>query len=240
MQTFKILSTKVLAPELKSEVQEHIDISEIEMIKVKPIESEEKVKEIEYWLSKNLPLIFTSGNAGEIIIQLLKQQHIELSTRTIYCLSGKTQLLLKQQLPNFPLISANNATQLADKVLNDQVKEIVFFCGDIRRNELPDALKKKNIQLHEVVVYNTIETPTTIEGLWDGILFFSPSAVRSFFTANRITAKTICFAIGETTATSISKYTTNKIIQSKTPDPLNIIKEVAVFFKTLSEHGIKE
>ena len=240
MKSFKILSTRILSPSLKTEVPDYIDISEIEMIQVKPIDTEEKLSEIEHWLTKNLPLIFTSSNAAEIIIHLLKQRHIELSTRTIYCLSGKTQQVLKQHFSKHNIISAKNASQLAEKIIDDQIKEIVFYCGDIRRNELPDALQKNQVSIHEVIVYNTIETLTKIEGSWDGILFFSPSGVQSFFAANKIQSSTICFAIGATTANTISEYSKNKIIQCKTPDPSNMISDVADFFKTRLEHGIKE
>ena len=240
MLPFKILSTKILSPSLIKGVADHINISEIDMIRVQPIQTHEKLKEIGHWLAKNLPVIFTSPNAAEIIIQVLKQEHIELSNRTIYSLSGKTCNLLKHYFPQHSITTANKAIELAEKILNDHVKEIIFYCADIRRDELPDALKNNNVQVHEVIVYQTIETPSKMDGHWDGILFFSPSAVRSFFSANDITEKTICFAIGETTATTIAQYTKNKIIQSNTPDPVNMIMDVTAFFKTRLEHGIKE
>jgi uroporphyrinogen-III synthase len=240
MKPFKILSTKILSPQLIKEVPDHIIITEKEMIQIEPIQNIEKVKEIEYSLNRKLPLIFTSANAAEILIQFLKQQHIDLTDCSIYCLSGKTHNLLLQYFPNHSIISANNAFQLAKKIIADNVKEIIFYCGNIRRDELPDALHKKNIRIHEVVVYQTIEAPSKIDEAYDGILFFSPSGVRSFFSINQLPESTICFTIGETTANSISEYTKNKVIQSKSPDPANMISEVASFFKTLSEHGIKE
>jgi Uroporphyrinogen-III synthase len=240
MQSYKILSTKVLPPELIKKSADHIEISEIEMIQVNPIDTLDKHNEIRHWLTKDLPFIFTSANSVEIINQVLKQEHIEWTDRIIYSVSGKTFDLLKYYFPKHTINTAKNASQLAEKIVSDKVKEIVFFCGDIRRDELPVALHKNNVRLHEVVVYQTIESPTKIEADYDGILFFSPSAVRSFFAANKLMERTVCFAIGATTANSISEYTQNKIIQSTDPDPSSMIQDVAVFFKTRLEHGIKE
>src|SRR5258706_9822828 len=48
---------------------------------------------------------------------------------------------------------------------------------------------------------------TRAEKVYDGILFFSPSGVESFFNTNEVNEQTILFAIGNTTATEIKKYT---------------------------------
>jgi uroporphyrinogen-III synthase len=240
MPSYNILSTKILPPSIKKGAANDIDISEIELIQIKPIQTIEKSKEIIQWLKAPLPVIFTSANAIEIINQLLNQEHIEFGNRTIYSLSGKTYDRLKKYFPHHTITIANKASELAEMILYDHVDEIVFFCGDIRRNELPDTLQQNTARVHEVIIYQTIEIPTKIDGCWDAVLFFSPSGVRSFFAANKLPPETICFAIGETTATTISQYTQNKTMQSKTPDPGNMIKEVAAYFKNLSEHGIKE
>lgn len=240
MRTLKILSTKILSPELIRQTAGYMDISEIEMIKINPIQTSEKHKEIEQWLNKKLPLIFTSSNAVEIILQVVKEKKIVLGSPTIYSISGRTYDRLKQHFPNTSIIKGKDASELAAGILNDHVKEIVFYCADIRRNELPDTLQKSNTLVHEVIVYNTIENPSKIEGSWDGILFYSPSGVRSFFKANQLSGNSVCFAIGETTANEIAQYTKNKIVKSQIPDPANMINEAAAFFKTLSENGIKE
>ena len=42
------------------------------------------------------------------------------------------------------------------------------------------------LSVDEVIVYKTIETPKVLTKQYDGILFFSPSAVKSFFSKNSI------------------------------------------------------
>lgn len=107
--------------------------------------------------------------------------------------------------------TAKNASQLADIILKEKVKEIVFFCGDKRRDELPDKLRANGVKVKEVIIYHTIETPHKIDGNYDGVVFFSPSAVKSFFKDNKPGNDVIMYTMGDTTAAEIKKYCTNRI-----------------------------
>jgi uroporphyrinogen-III synthase len=69
-----------------------------------------------------------------------------------------------------------------------------------------------------------------IEKTYHGILFFSPSAVQSFFSNNKISDQTILFAIGNTTATEIKKYTNNKIITGDEPGKENLVTEMIRYY----------
>ena len=95
---------------------------------------------------------------------------------------------------------------LADSIIKTSIKNIVFFSGDQRRDELPEKLKKNHIEVEEIVVYKTIETPEPISKSYNAILFFSPSAVQSFFSKNTINDSTQIFAIGSTTARAAEPY----------------------------------
>jgi Uroporphyrinogen-III synthase len=79
----------------------------------------------------------------------------------------------------------------------------VFFCGNIRRPELPDYLQVHEVPLQELVVYHTHEIPVAVNQPYDAVLFFSPSAVRSFFSVNSVPHTTALFAIGSTTANAL-------------------------------------
>ena len=114
--------------------------------------------------------------------------------------------------------------------------EVIFFCGDQRRDELPGLLKKNKIEVKEIVVYKTIATPKKIEKKYDGILFFSPSAVKSFFQENKLDDQTIPFAIGNTTADEIKKFSKNKIVISDMPDGKTVLQKAVEFFQTNSIH----
>jgi uroporphyrinogen-III synthase len=84
------------------------------------------------------------------------------------------------------------------------------------------------------VVYETLETPVEIPGPLDAVLFFSPSAVNSFFSKNQLEKNTACFAIGATTARTIASYTANKIISSEVPDQSVLVQALRTYFHNIN------
>jgi uroporphyrinogen-III synthase len=82
-------------------------------------------------------------------------------------------------------------------------------------------------------VYSTTQTPIELTAKYDGILFFSPSAVDSFFSINHVDEITYLFAIGLTTAKTIQQYNKNNIIISPTPSKENIVKQIITHFNTI-------
>jgi len=62
------------------------------------------------------------------------------------------------------------------------------------------------------------------------VLFFSPTAVQSFFRQNKLPAETILFAIGSTTAAEIRKFSTNNIIISDEPGKESLVRKMMEYF----------
>jgi uroporphyrinogen-III synthase len=127
---------------------------------------------------------------------------------------------------------ADNAAELADLIMEESVEdEVFFFCGDHHRPELPVMLRKNGFEVTEIIVYQTVLLPHKIERNYDGILFFSPSAVNSFFEKNEIAAQTILFAIGNTTAEELKKFSKNKIITSDEPIKRSLVEKAILFYQ---------
>jgi uroporphyrinogen-III synthase len=127
--------------------------------------------------------------------------------------------------------TAESASALADRILADtigkgQSKEVFFFCGDLRRDELPEKLRQASIKVNELTVYETLPVHRLVDIDYDGIVFFSPSAVHSFFATNTVRAATVIFAIGQTTAETIRGYSPNELVISKTADKESLIRQV--------------
>lgn len=232
MTSFSILSTKILDPSLQQEVQEKgMVLTEVAFINTQLIQIEEIKQTVLQWIHRaaETGVIFTSKHAVEYIGALLKHDGIAAPPHwKIYCLAGATLKCVQQYFPEQQIVhTAATASELANAILQDASKiPLIFFCGDQRRDELPSLLQEKNISLTEVVVYETIETPQVINAAVDAILFFSPSAVKSFFSVNRLSENTICFAIGPTTANAISGFANNTIITGKTPSQQALLQEV--------------
>ncbi|HMJ47563.1 MAG TPA: uroporphyrinogen-III synthase, partial [Ferruginibacter sp.] len=150
----------------------------------------------------------------------------------IYCIGNATAELVKQAFGDHSIAgTADTAAELAEFIVAEgEIKEVIFFCGDQRRNELPSRLIENDIGVNEIVVYHTIEVPNKIHKEYKGILFFSPSAVKSFFSVNRIHGDVVLFAIGTTTAESIKNYADNKIIMAAKPTKENLFEKLMEYF----------
>jgi uroporphyrinogen-III synthase len=170
-------------------------------------------------------------NAVEIVVETIPPDAV-MPDWKIYCIGGATFTLVKKYWPYESLIyTANNATELAEKIITDKIPSVTFFCGNIRREELPQLLRSKNIEVDELIVYETLETPTRIEKVYDSILFFSPSAVTSFFSNNNISQNTTLFAIGNTTANTIKQFCSNNIIISDFPAKDQLVDKAIEYYE---------
>ena len=206
-----ILSTRPIGDPLINESKhQNIEIDILSFIETVPIRSIEVQQEIENALLKSSAVVFTSMNAVEAVANELDGHQPDWR---IYSMGNTTRQLVKKYFGEEAIAgTAESAAELAELIVEeDNSDDIFFFCGEQRRDELPDILRSNDIDVNEIVVYQTIQVKHKIEKTYHGILFFSPSAVQSFFSNNKISDKTILFAIGNTTATEIKKYANNKI-----------------------------
>lgn len=182
--------------------------------------TQQQVKAI---LSRKALVIFTSNNAVKSVARLM---HAPPKDWTIYCIGNTTYALARDYFGEEAIRqTAPTASKLAEKIIPlIHEGEVIFFCGNLRRNELPDALLQKGIQVKEIAVYQTSLTPVPVAKEYDAILFFSPSAAESFFTINRVQAGTTLFVMGNTTAESIKKFSNNTIITGTEPDKGKLIQ----------------
>jgi uroporphyrinogen-III synthase len=241
MAKYKVLSTKKLDPLLIEKAKkDDIEIVEQEAIKIISVLSREKWQEIFQVIEdKKEFVVFTSSNAVFALQKYLNDYtNPHPINWKIFSLSGKTKQSLENCTEFGTIIdTADNSTELAEKIVKSNINKVVFFCGDKRRDELPAILNATGISVHEIVVYDTVETPVRAETDIDAVLFFSPSAVTSFFSINQLIDTVVCFAIGETTANSIADHTNNKILISKKSSQESLLQEVINYFKRMVGHS---
>jgi len=174
-------------------------------------------------------LIFTSGNTVKAVSNHPDVQ--EIRRNPAFCVGEKTADLLDENGFTVQEI-ANSAAELAQTIIAQYPTEsFTFFNGNLRLDELPNQLKNANVIFNEVGVYETVLTPNAIKTTIDGILFFSPSAVESFLSINKITNET-CFCIGNTTAKALQNVTKNIIIANQ-PSVENTIIQAINYYKQL-------
>tara|TARA_R100000935_G_C2817412_1_gene157975 strand:+ start:466 stop:1128 length:663 start_codon:yes stop_codon:yes gene_type:complete len=172
-------------------------------------------------------LIFTSKNG----VKGFFTQYPEFQTRelNIFCVGDKTRLEIEKN-GYFVAASATSSKELAYMIVNEfNEKEFLYICGSMRREELPAILKKENIVIQELEVYTTALNSKKFNRNFDGVLFFSPSGVKSYCKENDLNSST-AFCIGETTAAEARKYTQHIIIANK-PSIENVIVQAIKKYK---------
>ena len=195
----------------------------VPLIDTEPVLDIDVQQEVEQIALQYATVVFTSMNAVESVITMLDQQVPEWH---IYCMGTTTATIVREYFGDHSIRgTGSSAADLADAIIESgETDEVVFFCGDQRRDELPEKLTAAEITVHEVMVYRTLPLYKKIEATYDGILFFSPSAVDSYFKYNKPAAHTVLFAIGHTTEKAIKQYSDNKIISATTPGKEELVK----------------
>ncbi len=226
-----ILSTRPLNEALINKASQHkIIIDSLSFIKTESITDNNISEEIKKLALESITAVFTSMNGAQAVIEDLCKNELKPDWK-IYCIGAATQSLVKEYFVSNTIAgTGKNATELSQTIVNDDVKEVIFFCGNQRREELPEYLQKNKIKIKEIAVYRTNETPEKINKRYNGILFFSPSAVKSFFSVNSIPSDTVLFSIGNTTADEIKKTCNNTIIISGSPSKDKLVEEAIAYF----------
>ncbi len=215
-----ILSTRILKPELVAKAKTHgIQIIEHDFIATRAVDFDyQDVASVECF-------VFTSANAVRTVVDA----GISLHDKKIACLSGKTkQTLLDYGVPI--TFEATDARTLAYEIVHSSIKAVAFFCGNISREELPNALSEAKISVHRIVVYETILKPHHVKQPLDGILFFSPSAVDSFLSSNELGITTRCFCIGATTAGYVRTKTTAFVHSAQFPSQEELVNQLIAHY----------
>ncbi|WP_055436423.1 hydroxymethylbilane synthase [Lacinutrix algicola] len=149
-------------------------------------------------------VVITSKNAVEAL--LTNFSAIELQFKNIYCVGRRTKRMVEKRIGEVRH-SENNAKKLAEYLVEFmEGNEVIYFCSDLRLDDLPTILKENNIDVKEVEAYQTKLDSVKVDDSVEGIMFYSPSTVKSYKQENNVGDKTIAFCIGESTAKEASKH----------------------------------
>ena len=193
---------------------------------------------VEYPLIRKVPLdytqknnfshwIFTSSYAAQLVLEnhILKTQ---LSDKSIFCVGKKTAALFLENGQKVIKIAQYAAELALFIVKNHKNDAFSIFCGKQRRPEIEQLLDQNAVALDLHELYDTLLQPQQFSQSFDGILFYSPSAVRSFVEKNAFGQAT-AFCLGRSTAEEAQKYTDNISI-AKTPEEACFLIELKKHF----------
>ena len=82
----------------------------------------------------------------------------------------------------------------------------------------------------ECVVYASDALRNKLETAYDGILFYSPLAVKTFFLDNQLAPETVVFALGSTTAAALREHSQKNIRLSPAPEKSVLLRLAIDYF----------
>ena len=170
-------------------------------------------------------VVITSKNSVESLLTNFSAD--ELQFKNIYCVGRRTKALIEKRIGKV-IHAEKNAKKLAEwLVTNFKGTSLTFFCGDLRRDELPDMMKEHGVEIHEIEAYQASYTPVIIDEKVEGVLFYSPSTVASYLQENQ--PNRIAFCIGETTANEAKKHF-KEVKVAKVPTVESVIELVNMHY----------
>ena len=170
-------------------------------------------------------VIFTSRNAVDNFFRICNELKIEMPADMKYfCISEQTAYYLQKYIvirKRKIFTGYRTASDLIEILKKHKNEKYLFPCSDIRKDDIPDFLKKNNYQYSEAIMYRTVASDLSdLEDVYyDIIAFFSPSGINSLyvnfpdFTQN----KTRIAAFGPTTAKAVREA--NLILDIEAPLP---------------------
>jgi uroporphyrinogen-III synthase len=178
-------------------------------------------------------LIFTSKKA---VKSVLKGRIKNVLIQPCFCVGNKTKSYLEKN--GFVVKETTAYAEDLIEIIDRKYKKnsFNFFCGNIRKNTIPNFFQENKIENIETIVYTTEVKKHHLIEEFDGILFFSPSGVAGFLKNNTLGGK-ICFCIGTTTAKAIANNLDvsehKNIIIASEPTVENVINEVIKYYKRI-------
>ena len=136
---YKVLSTKKLDSSLIEQAkQKNIEIIERTAISIKTINTKEKWQEVYRYVEAGFQyIVFTSSHAVQVLKSILHSNvNPHMVQWKIFSLSGRTKDAVEKHLNFFGGIidTAHDASSLTKKIIENKVKEVIFFCGSKRRD----------------------------------------------------------------------------------------------------------
>lgn len=218
----KILFTKELdANQLKKSLAENLDFEISSALRIEIYPKEKFTPKI----NPNTHKFIVSSQNSVKAIEGLKLEG------EFYVVGKNTAGKLKES--GFKVIHFENyASELAEYILkNEKPQSWNFLCGNNRRETLFERLIPNGHLLNEIICYDSIPNSFQIDSnRFEGFAFFSPLAVKTYFSNNSVPENSVIFSIGNTTTEEIKKHTKNKIITAETPLLEKVVKKINEYY----------
>lgn len=175
--------------------------------------------------------IFTSTNGVKALEQLMNAGLQVRPETQLFAVGRKTQEALEELGLESKIPRTQDSKHLAELIINEgKINSVIYFHGNLSREEMKERLKEDDIEVIELEVYettiNSVELPD--EPPISGVLFYSPSAVEGFARGTGFDRELpTLFAIGPTTAKALQEQTDQPVKMAKQPDTEVLLRTVS-------------
>ena len=224
-----VYSTKKLSELQKETLSSAIGIVDSDFIKMRFNRIPAKVMK-----QTHENVVITSQNGAEAILNSFTKN--EINFKNIFCVGRRTKKLIENRIGKVTHV-AKNAAKLAEYIAKEtEIKEVSYFCSDVRLDALPAYLKEHGVVVNEFEAYKTMLNPIKVSQEVSGVLFYSPSGIESYLEVN--TTDKVAFCIGETTATEARKHFA-KVEVANMPDVDSVLELVNMYYSSPAFSAVK-
>lgn len=186
--------------------------------------------------------VFTSANGVKALEEMMQNGLQVRPEVQLFAVGAKTKEALEGLGLEAKIPRIQDGAHLADLIIAEgKIDSVIYFHGNLSRDDMTNKLRDKGIEVVEVEVYKTIIRPVSLPtNPVEAVLFYSPSAVEGFRQGQGFDGELPqLFAIGPTTAEALREHTGQGIEVADTPDTKVMLKTVAdyLFNKNDVEHG---
>ncbi|WP_445665274.1 uroporphyrinogen-III synthase [Fodinibius sp. AD559] len=174
--------------------------------------------------------VFTSANGVKALEELMNAGLRVRPEVQLFAVGAKTRDALQDLGLDAKIPRKQDGKHLAELIIQEgKINSVIYFHGNLSRDELTDRLQDDGIEVIELEVYetiiNSVEMPNKSVS---GILFYSPSAVEGFARGTGFEEELPpLFAIGPTTAGALKEHTDQHIEIAKQPDTEVLLRTTA-------------
>lgn len=194
----------------------------VPMIELRPLPKDQCGMRTMRRLAGGEPVLLTSAFATDLWLDLRETDFREETPEAYYVVGSESARLLRDGDPDIPIRAVVHSAAELTEVNFGGVERLLYPCSTERRQEAVEGLRERGIDVVELPLYSPALPAGSREQLSEAlagaglplfIAFFSPSAVRNFFSlVSDIPRNAIFAAIGPTTAGALREHGIGEVI----------------------------
>ena len=209
-----ILLTKKLSQEILDLIKSwEWKYEVVETLKITPVEVKEIPANAQAW-------IVSSRNSIDAVKKFMSN-----APQHIYCVGDWSKKEIEKTGAKTTVKSFENMKSLASDLSKQNLKDVVYLCGDEHRQELEEGLKNTNTKISKVITHQSEMTFPVLKKSFDAVFVFSPRSAESLLKNNQFSSQVVFACIGSTTADYLRSRGITNIFVSSYPDSKILIEE---------------